>query len=101
MIFLGDIAIPEGIDIVIENLDLFHGKNVIANLEGLITSTDNVSIEDNKLFSNKIVVKILKELNVNVVSLANNHVTDVPDAWEETQDILKNKALSILAQEFL
>lgn len=88
MIFLGDIAVPECCNPLIDNLDIFRNKISIANLEGLIT--DKSWINYTKLYSNDNVIEFLRELSVNAVSMANNHVTDVPCAYERTKILLND-----------
>ena len=86
MFFLGDIAIPHGVRPTIEKLNLFN--NVIANLEGCIATEEMVSLQDDKLFSNDNIIDFLKQLNVVGVTLANNHITDVPQAFDRTKELL-------------
>jgi hypothetical protein len=69
-------------------MDLFYGKTVVANLEGLITFRYEDLIKENKLFSNDLVIDFLKYICVKAVTLANNHVTDVPEAFDRTKEIL-------------
>lgn len=87
MLFIGDIAIPYGVKPRIDRLDLFK-HNVIANLEGCIATVSMVGLSDDKLFSNDNVIDFLKELNVVGVTLANNHITDVPEAFPRTKELL-------------
>lgn len=86
MLFVGDIALPYGIQPNIDRMDLF--KNVIANLEGCIATEEMVGLKDDKLFSNDNVIDFLKQLNVVGVTLANNHITDVPQAFDRTKELL-------------
>ncbi len=91
MLFVGDIAIPYGIQPNIDRLDLF--KNVIANLEGCIATEEMVGLKDDKLFSNDNVIDFLKQLNVRGVTLANNHITDVPTAFHRTTELLSKNSI--------
>lgn len=93
MIFVGDIAVPSGLMPQIERIDIFNGKKVIANLEGLIATDDQASVDKNVLFSNETVIELLKCMNVCAVSLANNHITDVPKAWDNTKRLLKKNGI--------
>ena len=88
MIFLGDIAVPAGIIPNIDYLPECFSQPVIANLEGAISREGTVSTIETKLFSNENVIDFLKQLNVKVVTLANNHITDVPDAFQFTKATL-------------
>lgn len=93
MIFVGDIALPEGIKPKVDKLPEVFGTNtVIGNLEGAIIPKGFASTEETKLFNGENVIGFLKTLNVKVVSLGNNHITDVPEAFKNTKNILdKNK----------
>jgi poly-gamma-glutamate synthesis protein (capsule biosynthesis protein) len=86
MIFLGDIALPKEKDFIIDCLPDCFSQPVVANLEGSIV--EESSLKERKLYSNKNVIPFLKELNVQVVSLANNHITDIPSAFGNTKDEL-------------
>lgn len=77
MIFVGDISVPSGMDkIDVEKLDIFKSP-VIANFEGGIPEEPNALLSQKKLFNDKEAIKFLEKLNVKVVTLANNHVTDI------------------------
>ena len=90
MIFIGDVAIPDGIKPRIDYLpESFVKQTVIANLEGAIASSDQVSISENKLYSNDCVIDFLKECHVDAVSLANNHILDVYESFDRTSDVLQ------------
>jgi len=89
MIYIGDIAVPKGIIPHIENLpDTFQNQLIIANLEEPIAGDKDVSLMENKVFSNHNVLGALKSLKVQGVSLANNHMMDVPVALNKTIDTL-------------
>ena len=90
MVFIGDIAVPDGVQPQIEYIpDCFFKQKVIANLEGAIAEPGTVDISEDKLFSNANVLDFLNKCNVNGVTLANNHVLDVNGALENTKTILK------------
>lgn len=93
MIFIGDIAQPWDItrvDMQIPNV--FEGKTVIANLEGAIAKNNLIakkSLKEKVLFNNPSVIDYLKLLNVQLVSLANNHIFDISDDISFTKYILE------------
>lgn len=90
MIFLGDLASPsakttECIDKVFsQNKDLFHGKLIICNLEGLIY--DGPGIDDSKpvLFNDPSILDTLGKDRNSIVCLANNHTLDLPGMFAST-----------------
>ena len=88
MIFIGDIALPKGVTPKIDYLPECFTQPVVANLEGVIAIKDSVSLKEKKLFNDEEVLGFLKRLNVKVVSLANNHITDIPDSFENTKRLL-------------
>lgn len=93
MIFLGDIASPNETcsDDLLESFNkypnIFDGKPVIANLEGLIADIDT-NTETPVLFNHPSVIQPLKRINVKAVSLANNHTLDIPEYFENTAKVL-------------
>ena len=92
MIFLGDTALPSEINFNIDNLpEAFKSNCVVANLEGAISSVEQANLAEHKLFSNDCVLDFLEELNVKAVTLANNHITDVPEALDRTLSLLDEK----------
>ena len=95
MIFIGDIAFTKDVNPRIINLpEAFKQNIVIANLEGSIVSNSSVTNKESKLFNDINVVGFLEDLNVKVVSLGNNHITDVPEAFQHTKEILDRKKLA-------
>ncbi len=88
MIFLGDIAVPNSITPTIDYLPKCFSQPVIANLEGAITKDNSVSTTETKLFNSENVVAFLNRLNVKIVTLGNNHITDVPAAFDFTKETL-------------
>ncbi len=90
MLFVGDIALPDGITPTVDNIFTF--RNVIANLEGCISSKTMAKLNERKVFSNDNVIDFLLSMGVVGVTLANNHITDVPEAFERTKELLgRNK----------
>ena len=78
MIFLGDIALPHEVKFnVVSAIPIFRKKITIGNLEGGIHDVTEVTQKEYKIFNSPEVIRLLKDLNVKVVSLANNHITDV------------------------
>ena len=95
MIFVGDIAVPEGINPQIDQLpEVFKTNSVIANLEGAIVPKDFVTNKETKVFNSESVINFLKKLNVKVVSLGNNHITDVPEALQNTKNLLDKNGIA-------
>lgn len=95
MIFIGDVAIPKEVEVNIDYLPKsFQNSVVIANLEGPIVDSNMVDISQNKLFSDINVIDYLKTWNVKAVSLANNHITDVPQAFSNTVKLLNENNIA-------
>lgn len=95
MIFIGDIAVPKGIEPQINKLpEPFRTSTVIGNLEGAIVPTGVASTNETKVFNGENVISFLKNLNVRVVSLGNNHITDVPEAFQNTKEILDKNGIA-------
>ena len=91
MMLIGDIAVPPGVPLRTgEWLDLFTGPTV-ANLEGGLVSDDETRPGRYQLFNTTRVVDYLEALNVKVVSLANNHITDVASSPKKTIDTLASR----------
>lgn len=88
MIFIGDIALPKGVISKVDYLPECFTQPVIANLEGVIAIKNSISTKDMKLFNDEDVLSFLKQINVKVVSLGNNHITDIPDSFENTKKLL-------------
>ena len=88
MIFIGDIALPKGVIPKVDYLPECFTQPVIANLEGVIAIKNSISTKDMKLFNDEDVLSFLKQINVKVVSLGNNHITDIPDSFENTKKLL-------------
>ena len=95
MIFVGDIAVPRGItSIATCSRPDWGQRSVIANLEGAILS-DNESDTGTRLYNDKSVLSYLHAMNIRLVTLANNHVTDLHPSPRATIDLLS--ANNILA----
>lgn len=95
MIFIGDIAVTKDVNPNIINLpEVFKYNTVIANLEGTLVPNDSVSTTESKLFNDNSAIIFLKSLNVQVVSIGNNHITDVPEAFQNTLDTLDRHGIA-------
>jgi len=95
MIFIGDVAIPKEVQVNIDFLpDGFDKSAVIANLEGAIINSNMADLSQNKLYSDINVIDYLKSWNVKAVSLANNHITDVPEAFSNTVNLLNDNNIA-------
>lgn len=93
MIILGDIACPTetlnlNLSRVFKSHSLFHNKSLICNLEGLVC--DTVEKDDGKpvLYNHSSVIPTLSEAGVKAVSLANNHILDLPLQFDSTIELL-------------
>lgn len=87
MIFLGDISCPHTLDPKIDFLpESFSSQFAVANLEGAIAryAVAEDAISKTVIFNGENVVKFLKSLNVRVVALSNNHITDLPGEIQNT-----------------
>lgn len=101
MIIIGDIASPTVQHSAIlkhffeDNKEVFT-KNVICNLEGLISEEHSVNEKTPLLFNHPSVVEALTAGNVNVCALANNHTLDIPEYFDATIDRLEKQQLKVL-----
>lgn len=94
MIFIGDIAIAD--EAVIGTIDLpdaFSVSPVIGNLEGAIANKEMASVQGEKVFNSDKVLNYLKQWHIKGVTLANNHITDVPEAFERTKKLLEENKI--------
>ena len=88
MIFVGDIAIPDGDDTLLSVIPEELKTDVIANLEGCIIKEKPDS--SMSVYNTKKVISFLRENNVKAVSLANNHIQDEEKYFEWTKKQLDN-----------
>lgn len=96
MIFLGDVAHPFSTPPDWSALGaVVGGKPVVANLEGaFVNSTEG--LRERKLFNHISVVTTLEAVDVKVLCLANNHITDVERGVQVTRRILaENNMLAV------
>ncbi|MDR7871381.1 MAG: CapA family protein [Tissierellaceae bacterium] len=101
MIFLGDIAIPDSKvakDFIVEIEEfksIFTNKTTVANFEGALIHNSEKYRSQRVLFNHNDSIKVLKHLNVKIVSLANNHIGDIQGGLNNTLEILEgNKIIS-------
>ena len=85
MIFFGDISIPNGRTIKIEEWP-FTSEELVANLEGSIIDDPENTIG---VYNSDETLDVLRALNIKAVSLANNHIQDRSRSFNHTQESLK------------
>ncbi len=102
MIFIGDIAFPKEANRALASKPIcFDNDSVVANLEGAILQ-QGAKPKGTNLYNDRAVLPYLQEHNVRLVSLANNHITDVDGSPRSTIDtLLKNGILSCGAGDTL
>lgn len=88
---MGDIAVPHNNDVILNDGGIFSDKVTVANLEGALV--EDTFISNRGLYNDKQVRSFLQKLNVKAVSLANNHIQDIPQNFEYTQDFLKKEGI--------
>ena len=72
-----------------QSASVLHDKNVICNFEGLVATGEYLNSMEPILFNEPSSVSVLKEANVKVAALANNHVLDLPAHYVGTIDLLR------------
>lgn len=91
MIFIGDIAIPDGVEIMIENWPKsLLDSSFVANLEGCIVKDPSLK---QGVYNSFNTIKYLKKLNVMAVSLANNHIQDYSEYILDTMEELNSEGI--------
>lgn len=98
MIFLGDLACPpervEDFNAAVDSLDVLSGETVVVNLEAVIPF--NQIIRPETLYNHESVLDGLqKKCRKIIVSLANNHMYDYPDAIMSTKSYLEAKGIGV------
>lgn len=97
IILFGDFAIPFWGCINVDSIKPITDDNiVIANLEGPFISMNDVEAFDNykiNLCAESECVNYLKDLNINYLSFANNHILDFKQSLQETISVLKNEGI--------
>lgn len=91
LIFFGDLAAPEEDDVeIIKNFikktDIFKNKVVVGNLEGVLVKNKEYA---NSLYNNSRVIELFTTSTKTILSLANNHIKDIPEEFNETIEILE------------
>lgn len=94
MIIVGDIASPDKEcsqrlhEIFKKNAAVFSGKSLVCNLEGLLTDEIDTMEDTPVLFNHPSVMETLKNVNTIAVGLANNHTLDIPQCYDQTEEML-------------
>lgn len=103
IVILGDILVNIPIKIDKKILDYCNNsKIVIANLEGPISVKSNQTFDKKNPLKNSVdVLQVLKELNVSIVTLANNHVFDYMEkGFIETIEFLESSGIKWVGAGF-
>lgn len=106
MIFLGDIAIPDSkcesdfTSAIMGFKEIFNDKMVVANLEGALVSEAGENRKRRVLFNHIDSIKVLKQLNIVGVSLANNHIADIKGRFKITLDCLTNNNIVAFGADY-
>lgn len=88
MIIVGDIASPDAAcssdlkNIFKEHADVFGGNTVVCNFEGLVCDDISPETKTPVLYNHSSVLPVLKDANVKVAALANNHTLDIPEYFD-------------------
>lgn len=95
MIFLGDVAHPFGsAPIWPDEIGDWGNQVVVANLEGPLVDESSRLISKKIVFNHRSILESLTAANVRAVSLANNHMTDVPSGIRNTIYQLEQAGIS-------
>lgn len=99
LLFCGDLVLPFHVKVNYSEVkELFKDCIGIANLEGAILD-DETKVKgfrwDDKfsLYSSPAVIDIIKDLNIKLVSLCNNHILDYKEPIINTEKILDNNGI--------
>ena len=90
MIIVGDIASPNAAcstdlkNVFLQHRNIFDGKNLVCNFEGLICDDIDPSTNTPVLYNHSSVIEALAVANTKAVGLANNHTLDLPHCFENT-----------------
>jgi poly-gamma-glutamate synthesis protein (capsule biosynthesis protein) len=98
IVFLGDISVSKKEPFSSVGLGFLQEvDHVVANLEGPILPEDEINLIDQQnrrvLYNSEFVIEILKEFQVDVVSLANNHIFDADDSLDFTRKVLSDAGI--------
>lgn len=107
ILFVGDMMFDRGVEFLMEkntfnypfekiNNYLIRAKTLVGNLEGPIVSNPVFISAHSMSFSfNRAVARILKDNNFSILSLANNHTSNMGiEGLQETKDFLKEENIS-------
>lgn len=98
MIFLGDLACPPqrvaDFNASVEKLDVLSGRTVVLNFEAVIPL--GLEIKPETLYNHPATLDSLQQKARKViVSLANNHMYDYPEAILPTKEFLESKGIGV------
>lgn len=97
LLFFGDMAIPDietysKLDRFLNDKKLFKDKVVVGNLEGLIVDKEKALEKyTSQLFNITETLNLFKDNKYTVLTLANNHIKDIPNEFDNTIKSLKEK----------
>ncbi len=94
MIFLGDTAIPPGVEVNVHDWAGWFPSTVILNLEGAVRSRGTGTERPFGLSSAEAAVDALEAIGTGAVTLANNHVFDYPEALRGTRERLAERGIA-------
>ena len=99
MIFLGDVASPSRSisndleEIISQTQEVFSGKKIICNFEGLAFNETPAQRNEPLLFNHASVLSSLNGGEGTVLALANNHVLDYPQQLNHTIELSNQKGI--------
>ena len=97
MILLGDIASPKKSysstvqKIFNANREIFFGKKIICNFEGLVYDGVEIKLNEPVLYNHSSILKVLNPDQRSILCLANNHILDLPGQFSSSIQILRNE----------
>jgi len=102
MLILGDIACPTKEhsanfkQILANHKDIFSNEVLVFNFEGLIADDFSLATTSPVLFNHSSILDSFHENTVLVAALANNHILDLPNNYNDTIQKLKAKDIQYL-----
>lgn len=93
LIFVGDVATPFPVPNSVA-ADFPRRAGVVANLEGPISANVKEHLERRVLFSHPSVIEYFERAGIRAAVLANNHITDIPDALSPTLESLQEAGIA-------
>ncbi len=90
MIIVGDIASPTpqtsaDLEKIFQtHANVFSSNSLVCNFEGVISDDVSTATNTPVLFNHSSVLKALRTANTQVAALANNHILDLPDCFDQT-----------------